>query len=495
MSKSDYLLKVGFPFRETFNEFIKEYASCTSYWYIPKARALNDENVKLIVDVLNIIFENFLDYIWNVDTQDDLLEKLQEENILDPYKEGNRQDRTALTRIIKKILEVLGLLRVKRDHEIVITDAGLDLISALKEDGNEKDVREVVENQIAKWQYPNPSIRQPDFQFEGILPHLFLLQLLKNLGYEITREEYDLFVNLARNQEDLDRITTYIKQWRELTEEEQDKVRDVVNDIPMAEKGDTQQVLPEGGGENGSSRLGKISRDSPYQRSFYTYPSYLSQEEGKIVCTSEDQVNQIIEERLNNLKLSSFENKEDWFAYYGDPTQQPSWFTYLIEEIEKAESEKEVKQVVEEGKEKLSEEETETVEKKQVEKKIEDFYVELLDRIEGGLVLLGVDSREGRQYSTPIGRIDLLCQDSTGDYVIIEIKVGEAKDSVFGQILRYIGWVKRNMAQVENDVRGIILAGEFPDKARYSRIGLEPLNDNYKEFLKFEKHGLDLQNI
>ena len=78
--------------------------------------------------------------------------------------------------------------------------------------------------------------------------------------------------------------------------------------------------------------------------------------------------------------------------------------------------------------------------------------------------------------------------------MVIEIKANEAKDSVFGQILRYIGWVHRNLDGGYNKVRGIILAAGFPDKARYSRIGLELLNDNYKEFLNFKKHGFNLQD-
>lgn len=494
MSRSDYLLKEGFPFRETFNDFIKEYASCTSYWYIPKRRTLNDENVELIIDTLGILFESYLDRVWNQDTQDDFLKDLQSEGITDPYKAGSKQDRTALSRIIKKFLEVLGLFRIKKDHEISITDVGLNLMSALREEGSKRSARDVIENQVAKWQYPNPSIKQPDFDFEGLLPHLFLLQLLQKLGYQISKEEYDLFVNLARSQDDLDRIVRYIKQWRELTEEERDKIRGIVTEIPRAENGDTQQSIFEDLPSDRPSRFKTIDDDSSYQRNFFTYPSYLDQENGKIVCNSKEQVDQIVEEKLDNLKITIFENEEDWFAYYSNPDQQPSWFTYLTEEIEKASSKEEAEQVVEEGKDKLSEEETEEVERKQIEKKIEDFYVELLGEIEEGLALLGEDSQEGRQYSTPIGRIDLLCKDPAGDYVIVEIKVGEAKDSVFGQILRYIGWIKRDLGQSKN-VRGIILAGEFPEKARYSRIGLEPLDDNYKEFLKFEKHGLDLQNI
>ena len=91
-----------------------------------------------------------------------------------------------------------------------------------------------------------------------------------------------------------------------------------------------------------------------------------------------------------------------------------------------------------------------------------------------------------RQVVTPIGRIDLMCRGADGKYVVIEIKAKDAEDSVFGQILRYIGWVHSNYDDGRNNVRGIILAGYFSDKARYSRIGL--LKDDSEQFLRFRQH-------
>ena len=92
-----------------------------------------------------------------------------------------------------------------------------------------------------------------------------------------------------------------------------------------------------------------------------------------------------------------------------------------------------------------------------------------------------------RQFPTATGPIDILCKDINGDIVVLEIKVDEAKDSVFGQILRYIGYIKSDKMSKNKNVRGIILAGDFPEKARYSRIGL-PI-ENQKEFIKFKKHN------
>ena len=69
-----------------------------------------------------------------------------------------------------------------------------------------------------------------------------------------------------------------------------------------------------------------------------------------------------------------------------------------------------------------------------LERDIEDHLVHHLDSIESGLRLVG------RQISTDVGRIDILAEDRSGVRVVIEVKVGEAKDSAVGQIARYLGW-------------------------------------------------------
>ena len=57
------------------------------------------------------------------------------------------QDRTALVRIIKVFLETLGLLWVHDDEELVITDAGLDLL-LVRDDADAQ--RKPIETQVAK---------------------------------------------------------------------------------------------------------------------------------------------------------------------------------------------------------------------------------------------------------------------------------------------------------------------------------------------------------
>ena len=90
----------------------------------------------------------------------------------------------------------------------------------------------------------------------------------------------------------------------------------------------------------------------------------------------------------------------------------------------------------------------------------------------------------GRQFNTDVGRIDILAQDTAGTRVVIEIKVGEAKDSAIGQVARYLGWFARTEG---NAPRGILIAGEFPEGVRYAATAIPALTLLiYKVHFSFE---------
>ena len=66
--------------------------------------------------------------------------------------------------------------------------------------------------------------------------------------------------------------------------------------------------------------------------------------------------------------------------------------------------------------------------------------------------------------------MDILARDHDGKTVIIELKVGEAKDSSIGQIARYLGWYGRN-----EPVRGILIASGFPEPLTYAAAAIPNL--------------------
>lgn len=478
-------LPKNLPADEVLREALTEYRQATTYWYAPKARTLTDENVAACSQILHVIFEEFLGSDWTPETQDALLSRLIEEGVNAPQVlSGTQQDRRALVRITKVFLETLGLLWVQDDEELVITDAGLALLLA-RDDAVAQ--RQLIEAQVAKLQYPNPLMSQRAANnFQGILPHLFLLQVLQRTGYHLTFEEYELFVNLAVEQADAEGIAEYVTRWRAISGPDREAFRNIFARTPVRRHNNRVPPLtaPREAGGTGT-RINRIKLDGSYQRAFLGYPSYLHVDnaEREIRCVSPEAIDSLIREQIDGLKITTFQSPEAWFAYLGDPEQRPSWFTYVALMVETAASKEEAAAAVIQHKENLSGEEVKAVRRLHIEKAIESSYAEhtdLLHTLEPGLAY-----RE-RQVETPIGRMDLLCQGSDGKYVVVEIKANEAGDAAFGQILRYMGWIHRNFENGENNVRGIILASHFPERARYSRIGL--LRKDAGEFLKFRRH-------
>ena len=94
------------------------------------------------------------------------------------------------------------------------------------------------------------------------------------------------------------------------------------------------------------------------------------------------------------------------------------------------------------------------------ERNLEDLIVQQLDAIEPGLQLIE------RQLSTPAGRLDLLCKDPSGCYVMVELKRLRGSDEVVGQILRYMGWFKE--AHPKEKIRGIVVVGKQDQALSYA---------------------------
>lgn len=107
-----------------------------------------------------------------------------------------------------------------------------------------------------------------------------------------------------------------------------------------------------------------------------------------------------------------------------------------------------------------------------IEKYLEEFIEANFSKIYFGAKLELYQDEEnssGRQFQTTIGRIDLLAIDKQKkEFVVIELKKGRSGDVVVGQILRYMGWVKENLAKDEYTVRGIAIVKEKDDKLEYA---------------------------
>jgi len=97
------------------------------------------------------------------------------------------------------------------------------------------------------------------------------------------------------------------------------------------------------------------------------------------------------------------------------------------------------------------------------EKDLQNFLAKNLSLIEQGLTLYMEEEISGIEF--PVGGrfVDILAIDSNKDYVVIELKVSRGYDRVVGQIIRYMAWIRKNHADENQEVRGIIIAREISD--------------------------------
>ncbi len=107
------------------------------------------------------------------------------------------------------------------------------------------------------------------------------------------------------------------------------------------------------------------------------------------------------------------------------------------------------------------------------ERHLRDYLVQHLSDIEAGLELYVDDNgTDGVEFRIDVGQIDILTVDASGQFVVVELKVAQGPDCVCGQLMRYMSWVKRHMADGRS-VRGIIIAHRITDKIRYALADVE----------------------
>lgn len=102
-----------------------------------------------------------------------------------------------------------------------------------------------------------------------------------------------------------------------------------------------------------------------------------------------------------------------------------------------------------------------------LEKDLQRYLAENLDCIEPGLKLYEDEDLRGIEYEAGGGRrIDILAVDRSGAFVVIELKVSRGYDRVVGQLLRYMNWVRRDLADPGQKVRGIIVCRSMSEDLR-----------------------------
>jgi hypothetical protein len=110
-----------------------------------------------------------------------------------------------------------------------------------------------------------------------------------------------------------------------------------------------------------------------------------------------------------------------------------------------------------------------------LEAHLEDFIERNWSKIAWGasLELYREGDQTGRQFPAGTWSIDFLAVDAkASELVVIELKRGQTSDATVGQVLRYMTWVRKNLAVKDQNVRGIIVASEIDEALRYAANGL-----------------------
>jgi restriction system protein len=106
-----------------------------------------------------------------------------------------------------------------------------------------------------------------------------------------------------------------------------------------------------------------------------------------------------------------------------------------------------------------------------LEKHLEDFLVQNWKSTELGKTydIYEEDGEMvGKQYPSDTGPIDILAiSKDKKELLVVELKKGRVSDMVVGQIQRYMGYVKDELAEPDQTVRGVIIA--FEDDVRIHR--------------------------
>jgi len=513
--------------------FVRQYTRENTHWYVSKIKTYTLESLKLLQEGLLILYSWFVDpeafllhdekiflknffkasqlgiipitqievRRWSLKTQllytylldkNEIISKVnRDESVLKKYEDiysyidagntfdevlqkipkGRINDYAANARNFVSIYSKLGFAWLEKNKGITISSTGMEFVET------SGDPRYIVEKQMFKWQLHNPALPNR-YRYMKIFPYIFLLKLLLIIDPpRISKYEYALFVTKAKTMQDLEEVKILISEWRRL---DKDKQKSIISKLEQKRMDRVRPLFIENL-DSANKEIGFLTMGEPLR-------SELIDGSMGIILTDRLRAQELLEKVERGLVYINFENRQDWFNYYGDfakgPTIEDAIDYYAeIGNIEKA---KEV--VAQEAKEEEKQELKVRIDNALKEKYIEDFYRDHLGLIKEGLKLV----RNGQQFVTEIGRIDLLAEDLDNIYTIIEFKKDKSSDETIGQILRYMGWVKVNMAD-NKTVRGFVIAGAFDDKIKYARLGLQHTPPD--EYIKFFKHRFDLQEI
>ncbi len=127
-----------------------------------------------------------------------------------------------------------------------------------------------------------------------------------------------------------------------------------------------------------------------------------------------------------------------------------------------------------------------------MEKHLEDFLVQNWNQTELGQkydIYEEEGEMVGQQYPSDTGPMDILAiSKDKKELLVVELKRGRVGDAVVGQVLRYMGFVKDELAEPNQTVKGIVIALEDDIRIRRALSIIQNIDFYlYKISFKLEK--------
>lgn len=121
-----------------------------------------------------------------------------------------------------------------------------------------------------------------------------------------------------------------------------------------------------------------------------------------------------------------------------------------------------------------------------IEANLRDFLIKNLNtyKLDNLTLFSDKEGRDGKEYPTEVGIIDILANNKNGDFYVFELKLSRGADKALGQLLRYVGWIRANMAKGKK-VFGVIVANKMDTKIKYAVSATNDIS-LFEYELKFE---------
>lgn len=406
-------------------EFVEEYAADGIYWFFPKGATADTDDLRRKFAV----FAQFQGKLWGGDLQRDYLAALRAAHLT----EG---ETSALSRMLKRVFENLGLCYVMTGEPIRITEAG---VAYLQESG----ASEVLDSHVWRYQYPNKLNNPPTTTGLSLSPHVVVVDMILACDNYITDQEFVLFVARMKQSSQTTKSIDRVKAWRSATTSLR---QEVMNRLQ-------------------GTRYQTIDGNSGYAMAFHRCDLLLDRRTDRLSVSGKnvEDLKAALEIYGTELVHVEFKDAPDTVAFYSDPERVPTKLEALDYYMDVSDVDRAVEVYKTLPQDLRTQGTVEEFKQSQfLEKHLEDFLETRLHLIESGL------KKIGRQYKTAVGPIDLYARAANGDLVVIELKKDRAADKVFGQICRYIGCIKEDHAGDDENVRGFIIGRSIDEKLRYA---------------------------